>query len=295
MSRLTIVGKIRQSVSLRSLVTVFALSSLSVAAHAQLPELDSPSTVTGDSTTARFFAGASSDNGSSFATTFPAAQPISVFTEVQVEPEHLNTVGNLYLLIMWEEQMFMRVESGAFEQWDQTLPSLQASFPAKTLQVSEPFTVLENFRFDSAGVTGTTLFFYLAYDTPAAPGQIYYTGAPFSLTIEEEIVEPPSATSLELYTANISSQIIQAQCTVCHTSAGVAQSSALRYLTSSETGFLSANYDMLVNYIRNVAGGSTSILAKPQGMESHTGGALLSPSSSDFQNLEAFVNAVLAE
>jgi len=49
--------------SLNSLFKLTLTVFLSSSAMAQLPELGSPSTINGASTTARFFGGASSDNG----------------------------------------------------------------------------------------------------------------------------------------------------------------------------------------------------------------------------------------
>jgi len=79
---------------------------------ALLPELDSPSSLTGKETTAKFFAGATANNGASYANSFAYEQAIDVLTEIQIETSHVNSVGNLYVLIAWGEEIFMLLESG---------------------------------------------------------------------------------------------------------------------------------------------------------------------------------------
>ncbi|MEX0965270.1 MAG: hypothetical protein WDZ52_14655 [Pseudohongiellaceae bacterium] len=260
----------------------------SAAASAQLPELGSPST-TGATTTARFFGGATADNSVSFASSFAADQPLSLFTEIQVEAGHVNTVGNVYLLIQLGTDIFMRLESGDFAIWDQTLPNLQATLPDRTLQASEPITILENIAFGPAGLAGASLSIFLAYDTTAAPGELYYSGDPLTISIEPEVVDQASLT---LYLSNISQPIVQNQCIVCHTSTGVASTSALHYVNSSVEGFQQINYNTLVDYIQNVPSGASLILSKPQGISAHGGGVQLTTGSTALADWSAFVATV---
>lgn len=128
----------------------------------------------------------------------------------------------------------------------------------------------------------------------AVTGDYFFNAVPLSVTIEaeEDDPEPPVAQSLQIYTDSISSQIIQGNCIGCHTNGGAAGGTALVYANSATSGFLDTNYNTLVNYING--GNSSTLLSKPQGI-GHGGGVRLQSSSTDFQNLEAFVNAVLAE
>ena len=105
------------------LTTVFNLAVFLAmpVALAQLPELDLPSTVSGGSTTARFFGGASADDGLTYSSSFEYDQAIDINMEIQGETSHVNTVGNIYVLVVWGDQYFMRIESGAYEVWDLSL------------------------------------------------------------------------------------------------------------------------------------------------------------------------------
>jgi len=290
------------------LTTVFNLAVFLAmpVALAQLPELDLPSTVSGGSTTARFFGGASADDGLTYSSSFEYDQAIDINMEIQVETSHVNTVGNIYALVVWGDQYFMRIESGAYEVWDLSLENLQAAFPAKTLQSSELINIVNDVAFGPAGVSDTTLALYLAYDSIAAAGEIFYSGSALLVTIG---AEQQSSSSFQLYKTSISSPIIQNNCIMCHKTGGAAASSALHYVDSSSTNFQTTNYNTLVNYINNLLGGaverpaaamgtatdgSSLLVSKPQGIN-HGGGIRLMTGSQDLQKLKNFVNTVLSE
>ena len=267
------------------------LGLFSSLAAAQLPELGSPSTGSGIATTAKFFGGATADNSVSFGSSFGADQPLDIFTEVQVESGHVNTVGNIYLLIQLGADIFMRLESGEYAVWDQTLANLQATLPGRTLQASEPITILENVAFGPAGLAGATLSIFLAYDTTAATGELYYSGVPLTVAIEAEVTE---AASLTFFRSNISSPIIQSNCIGCHVSGGPAGGTPLVYVTSGVEGFQDTNYNTLLEYIKNVPNGSSKILSRPQGI-GHGGGAVLATESAGFADWSQFVSSVQNE
>ena len=290
------------------LTTVFNLAVFLAmpVALAQLPELDLPSTVSGGSTTARFFGGASADDGLTYSSSFEYDQAIDINMEIQVETSHVNTVGNIYVLVVWGDQYFMRIESGAYEVWDLSLENLQAAFPAKTLQSSELINIVNDVAFGPTGVSDTTLALYLAYDSIAAAGEIFYSGSALLVTIG---AEQQSSSSFQLYKTSISSPIIQNNCIMCHKTGGAAASSALHYVDSSSTNFQTTNYNTLVNYINNLLGGaverpaaamgtatdgSSLLVSKPQGIN-HGGGIRLMTGSQDLQKLQNFVNTVLSE
>jgi hypothetical protein len=272
-----------------SLGLLFAASK----SFAQLPELASPATATGTETTALFFGGATADDGVTYANSFAYDAVIDIDLEIQVEESHVNTMGNLYVIIVWDGNYFVRDESGAYQLWDLSIPGFLAASPAKTLQTSEPISIVDGVAFGPAGVSDTTLDFIVAYDTVAVPNEFFFNGAPLSVTIEEEVEEPPPvAESLQIFTNSISTPIIQNNCIACHSGSGVASTSALQYASPIIQTFLDFNYNLLVNYIND--GGDQLLLSKPQGV-GHGGGIRLTAESTDFQNLEAFVNAVLAE
>ena len=272
-------------------LTLVLLLGAGNSVFAQLPELSPAATVTAAPTSARFFGGASADNGQTYANSFGYDTPIDIDVEIQVEAAHVNTVGNLYVIIVWEGTFFVRDENGAYVVWDLSLENLAAAFPAKTLQASEAINIVDDVPFGPAGVSDTSLAIYLAYDSMAAAGEVYYSGAPLTVAIE---AEQTTAQSLETYTSLISGPIVQSRCLVCHRGGGVAQDSALLYVDANQPNFQQTNYDTVVDYIKNFPGGSSLILSKPQGV-GHVGGVQLTPNSTNLENFETFVSQVLAE
>ena len=268
---------------------LFCFGLLSSFASAQLPELESPSTATGTSTTAKFFGGATADNSDTFGSSFRGDQPLDIFVEIQVESDHINTVGNVYLLIQLGADIFMRLPSGEYVIWDQTLNSLQATLQGRTLQASEPITILENVAFGPAGLSGASLAIFVAYDTIAASGELYYSGKPLSFSIlADSAPETPEAAanpaSQTFYLSNISGPIVQSKCLRCHKTTGSASYSGLNYVNSSVDGFQQTNYSTLLDYIKNVPGGASLILSKPRGLVAHGGGMQLSRGTAEFDD-----------
>ena len=258
----------------------------------QLPELTA-ATATGANTSAKFFGGVSADNGASFGNSFDFDTPLDITGSIQVEESHVNTVGNLYIVAQLGEQLLFRDATGNYLEWDMNLATLQAASPDKTLASNEPLTVVDDLPLGPAGAAGLTLSVFLAYDTIAAPGELFYSGAPIAVSIGTAAL-PAEPASLTIYTQSISAQIVQLRCVVCHVSGGVAGGTPLLYVRSPAANFLTTNYNTIVNYIKNVPNGSNRILSKPQG-QAHSGGVQLQSGSTDFQNLSDFVNAVLTE
>ena len=289
---------------------LFCFGLLSSFASAQLPELESPSTATGTSTTAKFFGGATADNSDTFGSSFRGDQPLDIFVEIQVESDHINTVGNVYLLIQLGADIFMRLPSGEYVIWDQTLNSLQATLQGRTLQASEPITILENVAFGSAGLSGASLAIFVAYDTIAASGELYYSGMPLSFSIlsdtapetpevaavaeavAEAAANPASQT---FYLSNISGPIVQSKCLGCHKTTGSASYAGLNYVNSSVDGFQQTNYSTLLDYIKNVPGGASLILSKPRGLVAHGGGMQLSRGTAEFDDWSTLVATMINE
>ena len=293
---------------------LFCFGLLSSLASAQLPELESPSTATGTSTTAKFFGGATADNSDTFGSSFRGDQPLDIFVEIQVESDHINTVGNVYLLIQLGADIFMRLPSGEYVIWDQTLNSLQATLQGRTLQASEPITILENVAFGSAGLSGASLAIFVAYDTIAASGELYYSGMPLSFSILSDtapeipevaaVAEAAAVAAAEaaanpasqtFYLSNISGPIVQTKCLGCHKTTGSASYAGLNYVNSSVDGFQQTNYSTLLDYIKNVPGGASLILSKPQGLVAHGGGMQLSRGTAEFDDWSTLVATMINE
>lgn len=281
--------------SLQKSLKIVALATglFSYSAYAQLPELANASAASGQSTSARFFAGSSADNGASFANTFNPSQALDVKGEIGVEDDHVGTTGDLFLVIMLGEQIFMRAADQSYQLWDGSLENLQATQSGKILGTTEPIVVVEDTPFSSLGLNDAVLTIYFAYSTQAVPGELYYSGSPLSLTINSTL--PTMATSQTLFNDTISAPIIQSRCIVCHVAGGSAQATPLVYARGTTANFRQLNYDTILNYLRGTANAASLIRTKPQGQVSHFGGTQIAPGSSLAQAWEAFVSAAITD
>ncbi|MFT4749341.1 MAG: hypothetical protein ACI9E4_001018 [Pseudohongiellaceae bacterium] len=278
---------------IRFVLAVTLFSGLLPCASAQLPELFSPSNITGVPTTSHFYGGVTANEGVSFDSSFGFSQPIDIRGEIQVEVPHINSVGNLYILIALGELIFQRNGPQIYEIWDGTIEGLRPAVAAKTLQSTEEITVVDNLPFGPVGISNAGLNVFFAYDTAAAPGELYFNAVPLSLFIQAQDATPASEA---LFLESVSAPVVQARCVVCHTSPGVAEASGLIYQSSSVPGYQATNYLTLVNYINNTPNGAARLMAKPLGQDSHGGGVIYSSSSdSNYLNLLAFLGAVQTE
>lgn len=250
---------------------------------AQLPELPNPSALSGSVTTAKFFGGASVDNGISFSGSVLDSAAVDITAEIHVEAGHVGAVGNLYVLIVSGEETFVLDKAGAYYLWDGSIESLVPAVQGKPLQAIESISVLNDFVFANVELSNTQLDFYFAYSRQENLGELYYNAQPLNVSIETGVPE-----SQALYLGSVSSEIVQAKCILCHTTTGIASTSALQFQLATTSEFQLTNYNTLINYIQNTANGAERILAKPQGLDSHGGGVVLTPASSELELWESF-------
>ncbi|MFK7865508.1 MAG: DUF1588 domain-containing protein [Pseudohongiellaceae bacterium] len=256
----------------------------------QLPELSSPTSLSGAATTARFFAGASIDGGNNYVDSVADSAAVDISAEIHVEASHVGLVGNLYLLIVSGNDTFFRDSSGAFVLWDGSVESLSPATKGAQLQAIETIGVVEGFTFDDVNVTSTTLEFFFAYSQENNLGELYFNGLPLRIAIEG-----PQSASQTLFFDSISNNIVQGKCIFCHTDSGVASSSALHFEAAAATDFQNSNYNALINYIQSSPNGEQRILAKPQGLDNHGGAVVLPLGSQDFLLWQTFVEASKAD
>ena len=255
----------------------------------ELPELASPSSASGNPTTARFFGGASADNGETFGSGFDFNTPLDISGSIQIEELHINTVGNLYIVVLLGEDYLYRDSEGNYQAWDLDLSTLQAASPDKTLSSFEPLTIVDDVPLGPAGAAGLTLSIFFAYNTSAVPGELYYSGTPVTLAIGAE--PPAEPASLTLYNASISAPIVQSRCVSCHVSGGVSGNTRLVFVRSSVDNYMTLNYNEMVDFVRNTPNGASLILSKPQGI-GHGGGIQLLSGSIELDNLSKFIEAL---
>lgn len=175
---------------LRSILFLLTLQILSsFAAAAELPSLDSPSTISGEPTTAVFFAGATTDNGITYTSTFTATELVDITARIQVASAHVGNVGDLYVVVSFEGQLYNQVVGGAFQSWNGAIETLLPVVANKVLATNENLTIVNKLAFGPAGVDSGTLRFFLAYGLGS--GIHAYGSVPLSVTIQPALEPEP--------------------------------------------------------------------------------------------------------
>ena len=181
---------------LQIVILSLAFSTLSVAEI--LPELGEAQTVSGTPTTAQFFGGVTSDGGASYLSTVNPDKPIDILGSWQPEVAHVNTVGNFYVVVQLDESYYFQNEEGQFQEWDLDLKTLQAARQEITLASVEQIVIIKDFALGLAGLSGKTLFVFLAYETANVPGELFYSGTPIAISVNSSVSEPSPAQPLNL-------------------------------------------------------------------------------------------------
>ncbi len=166
-------------------LAIFKFSLAGAIAAAELPELDSPSTLSGTATSARFFGGASRVNTSDFATIFQSHEAIDLTAAVQPEPEHIGSAGKIYIIAQLNGKYFMRGDDGAYLPWDVQLDTLQPAIISQALAASESVVILSRASLGAFDLAGAEMNFYLAYGMAADPGEVYFSASPLQLVISD--------------------------------------------------------------------------------------------------------------
>ena len=174
-------------------LSFIALSSLAMADDP--PQLGEARAASGIPTTARFFGGATIDDGLSYTDSVDPTTPVDIVGLVRVESTHINTIGNIYIVVQLGESYFFRNEEGNFLSWDLKLENLKAAKAGKKLSYNEAVTILDNITLDVGGLAGQTFYVYLAYDSIAALGDLFYSGSPISISVNPDKPVDPDENS----------------------------------------------------------------------------------------------------
>lgn|GEM_PF-191511 len=178
--------KLQSALLLVSAALSLGFGSLLVAA--ELPDLGQALWLDGSPSSARFLAAAKLNGTDNFTDSFLSQDVISLHAEVQVEQQHVNQIGNLFVIAEQDGQYLMRNQQGAFVDWDFQLHTLVPTVENKTLQASEVLTIVGDTEVGSLGLAGGQVSLYFAYEVSAAPGELIYSSIP--LTFEFQDYQP---------------------------------------------------------------------------------------------------------
>ena len=247
----------------RVLVMMLALGNSFLAMAQELPELAFPSSVSGNTTTARFFGGASADNGGTFGSSFGFNTPLDISGAIQVEESHVNTVGNLYIVVLLGENYLYRDSTGNYQAWDLDMSTLGAASPDKTLSSVEPLTIVDDVPLGPAGAAGSTLSIFFAYDTWTVPGELFYSGSPITVTIGTEPSADAASGSDAAPNSSPSASISGGNQSVSDSDGSSGESVSLSGSASDSDGSVSSTQWLVGGSV--VATGTSATLSLPDG------------------------------
>ena len=239
-----------------------ALSSLAIADDP--PELGEARAASGIPTTARFFGGATTDDGLSYTNRVDPTTPVDIVGIVRVESTHINTVGNIYIVVQLGESYFFRNEEGNFLSWDLKLESLKAAKAEKKLNYDEAVIILDNIALGLGGLAGQTFYVYLAYDSIAALGDLFYSGSPISISVNpDELVDPAENSDSPNLNEHPVSKIIGGDRTLTDSDEREGELVSIRGTASDSDGSISSTKWLVRGSV--VATGTSATISLPDG------------------------------
>jgi len=109
-----------------------------------------------------------------------------------------------------------------------------------------------------------------------------------------------SSATQDFYNANISAQVIQTKCIICHVAGGVAGATRLLYQKSDIADYQTLNLQTIRDFINTVSDGASLVLSKPLGEnqtggQTHGGGEQLQVDSQEYADLKTLVQMIQNE
>lgn len=118
---------------------------------------------------------------------------------------------------------------------------------------------------------------------------LYFTPTPMRINITEEPAGPTARDqAITLFESTISPTIVHARCIQCHVSGGQADGQSIhQFVRTTNANHLSINFQEFEEL--HGALSTLAILRKVQGLDSHGGFLIFSPSSQQYQDLQDFL------
>ncbi|MFT4861427.1 MAG: hypothetical protein ACI95C_000637 [Pseudohongiellaceae bacterium] len=288
-----LIAKTESSFTRRCAIFFLGIGFTFSALAQDLPVLGAPSTLSGTTTSAQFFGGSSLRGGNVYSSSFQNTHDVAVQLRIEPQQNHIGSSGTSYVLAIVGGAAFARIGADEWIPFDGTVAGLggAASYGAfrntETLSADGVFTLLSNpaVTSDSGAVS---VFVYMAYDTSAAPGELYFNGNPlqFRVTLNKGL------SAQELFTTQVESPIVQSRCIACHVEGGIADSTGLQFERSSGTSAVTNLAAIkLLTTSRNDA--LDYILAKASGNTAHGGGRQLAVGGTDYNNLQSLLDVLI--
>jgi len=275
----------RSHTLLTNIIVVMALVLAGHVSAQTLPDLGNAQAASGTtSTTSTFHGVATADGGSNFGTAFQQTDNIVIQAEIVPEASHQGSSGKIYAVAVIDGVIYALFESTGWGVWDGTVPGLG---PVESVS---SFSAVN--RIDVSGIADLVsgngnipVVVFLAYDTSANPGELYYSGNPLQFTVTA--VVDYNAIALELFESNLATPVIQSRCIACHVEGGIGRSTGLVFQRETTASTLN-NFNVFDSFLDTRDDALAYILSKASGTN-HTGGIQLPKGGADYNNLQEFL------
>lgn len=115
----------------------------------------------------------------------------------------------------------------------------------------------------------------------------------FQLTELTKIAGSPSVSALSFFESSVAPQIVDSRCVFCHVADGIAANTSLVFERSSSTS-LANNFQVLDDFRNSRSDAKEYLLNKASGSVAHGGGTQLAAGSTDYSNLQNFIDALVS-
>lgn len=204
---------------------------------------------------------------------------VRILTTIRPDPADIGRPADI-IIVDYIPGSFLRMRNtdGNFVNWNGSLRTLVPSVEGVNLTDELDVEVFNG----RLGQTGNHRVFvgFLVDDV------LYFTPSALRFDITEAVSARDQAISL--FNSAISQQVVHGVCIACHVAGGAASGlSSHIFVRTTNANHLTINFGEFeeVHGLR----GTDYILRKVQGMENHGGAAVLSPSGSNFMNLQDFL------
>jgi hypothetical protein len=146
------------------------------------PDLGNNTSLNGGSSSARFRAGVTADNGSSFGNRFSASDSLDLDVSIDIDPSHVGQAGFLIIAALVDGEILLLNQQGHFVNYTHNSAQLIKA-TTKVLSATEAFAVLTDFVPAEVGIDSIIVDFLIGYGLDSEPAEVYFHQTPLNLIV----------------------------------------------------------------------------------------------------------------
>ena len=146
------------------------------------PDLGNNTSLNGGSSSARFRAGVTADNGSSFGNRFSASDSLDLDVSIDIDPSHVGQAGFLIIAALVDGEILLLNQQGHFVNYTHNSAQLIKA-TTKVLSATEAFAVLTDFVPAEVGIDSIIVDFFVGYGLDSEPAEVYFHQTPLNLIV----------------------------------------------------------------------------------------------------------------